>query len=299
MIEAPVFRGRNPFFATDFERLAVTGASGAFREKINNAGLDPSGDVFWGTTIICRDGQVVNSRPEKVGTIKKMSIPIKEVWEDCEYEGDLVVDEHDASLYIGMNGFMTSAWTDQIPWRAKLNINGSWHKIKNKAKLGDYNLSELVFRMNAQCETSTRVKCVIMVAKHSMAEIQTKSDGGSRFYPSIRIGEIKAKLFPLEEPHHQFGVSVQPLMLVEDVQVDEEGVPDYSEVAWPESQVVKDRQALLLQSAIMANVHMTGTIWKEKVAKKDYPRRVANLAWPDPRREDEESESELSECSGV
>ena len=298
IIEAPVFRCRNPLTAADFERLAITGTSGAFREKVINAGFDPSYDVFWGTTIVCEGGQVTNSRPVKVGTIKKMSLDIRTVWEDCEYDGELTVDEHDASLYGSMNGFMTSSWCDQIPWRAKLKINGAWCTVK-KPKLADYHLTDLVFRMNSQCESSTKVKCLITVAKYSLAEIRNEPDGGSRFYPSIRIGEIKARLFPLEEPHHQFGCGVQPMILVEDVNLDAEGELDYSDAIWPVSQAVKDRQAQLLQSAIMANVHLTGTIWKEKVDKRDFPRRVSSLAWPDPRREDEESEAELSDCSGV
>ena len=108
----------------------------------------------------------------------------------------------------------------------------------------------------------------------------------------IKLTEVRAKFFPLELDHHKFGIAIQPLLYLNEPPQDNEGFVDYSRVAWPSSQCVKDNMVILLQSSAMPNIHLNSVKWKEAVEKGDFPRRESAFCWPNPRREDVDTEPE-------
>ena len=63
----------------------------------------------------------------------------------------------------------------------------------------------------------------IGVVPLTVDELKARGDAGSRFFTTIKVTECKAKLWPLEEPHHKFGTGVQPLLHLDDAQLDDEG----------------------------------------------------------------------------
>ena len=84
-------------------------------------------------------------------------------------------------------------------------------------------------------------------------------------------------MWPVEEPHHKLGVRLQPLLLLEDCQLDEQGYFLLEGVVWPGSQEVKDKQAALLQAAIVPNYHLTVEKWQESTARSQFDWRESAL----------------------
>jgi hypothetical protein len=296
MIQSDLFRGREPLTEEDFTRLTLGGYSGAFRENIRDHQLDPEGAVFFGVQVLTTaGGGIIGCQPVKCGSIGGVTLNIKDVWENSVYEGKVIIEPHDASVYVPINGQMTSRWTEEVPWRAKVNIEGKWKGVK-KGNLKDSGLTDLCFRMSSQPVTVEGTKCLICVVPCCMTDLTARGDAGGRFFPIVRVTEVRAKMFPMEESHHKFGVGVQPLLWVEDAPLDEQGEIDFSKVVWPSSQEVKDAGAKLLQSATMPNVHLNSLKWRETLEKHSgtgtFPRRPSTFSWPTPRREDVDTEPE-------
>ena len=54
-------------------------------------------------------------------TIKGCSLNAEDVWGgDLQYQGKVVIDNHQASIYEDNNGMLTSAWSKSVPWRVKI-----------------------------------------------------------------------------------------------------------------------------------------------------------------------------------
>ena len=151
--------------------------------------------------------------------------------------------------------------------------------------------------MNTQAVSSEAVP-------YTMEGLTARGDAGGRFFPGIKVTEVRGRLWPLEEAHHKFGVGVQPILFIENAELDVEGGVDFTRVVWPTSQAIKDVAARLLQSATMPNVHLNAVKWKESLAKGNFVRRNSSLTWPAPRREDADTEPEedyedtSGECRG-
>ena len=122
---------------------------------------------------------------------------------------------------------------------------------------------------------------------------------GSRFFPTIKVIECRAKLFPIELPHHKFGIGVQPLIRLEDAEMDYDGNIAVEDVTWPSSQDVKNKLVALLQNSSMPNYHLHYTKWKESLEKGQFERRESPLRWPTARQEDVDTgESGLEDTDG-
>ena len=294
MIESAFFKGKEPLASEDFQRLTLTGHSGAFRTLVADSNLNLDREIFLGTLVTVEsNGEVSGAQLVKCGTISGISINLREVWDGVDLEGKLVINDHDASIYMDVNGLMSSSWTDQVPWKVKVQKDGKWSTIK-KGSLKDYGLSELCFRGTSQPVSASSSKFLVGLVPKSLVELRAVEESNSRFFPMIKVTEVRAKLYPLAEQHHKFGLAVQPLVFLSDPPVDDEDYVDFSAVTWPASQAVKDAQAALLQSSVMPNVHLNVSKWREAVAKKDFPRRDSAFSWPGPRRENEESEADSS-----
>ena len=292
MIESTYFTGKEPLSSEDFERLNLSGHSGAFRTLLSDSNLNMDREVFLGTLVTVENsGGVSGAQLVKCGTIAGDTINLKEVWDVVEVEGKLVISDHDASVYMDVNGLLSSAWTDQVPWKVKVQNEGKWRTIK-KGSLKDNGFSDLSFRGTAQPVSASGCKFLVGLVPKSLVELRAVEESNSRYYPMVKVTEVRAKLFPLAEQHHKFGLAVQPLIFLSDPPVDDEEYVDFSAVQWPASQRVKDAQAALLQASVMPNVHLNVAKWREAVTKKDFPRRESAFAWPSPRREDEESEND-------
>ena len=294
MIESPLFKGKEPLSSEDFQRLTLTGHSGAFRTLLSDSNLNLDRDIFLGTLVTVESsGAVSGAQLVKCGTIPGVSINLREVWDGVELEGKLVISDHDASLYMDVNGLLSSSWTDQVPWKVKIKKDGKWSSVK-KGALKDHGLSELCFRGTSQPVSPSSSKFLVGLVPKSLVELRSVEESNSRFYPMVKVTEVRAKFYPLAEQHHKFGLAVQPLVFLSDPPVDSEDYVDFSAVQWPASQSVKDAQAALLQASVMPNVHLNVGKWREAVTKKDFPRRDSAFSWPGPRREDEESETDSS-----
>ena len=283
------FKYRGPLTDEDFQRLLITGGSGAFRQAVADSGEDPK-DLFMGTVVTAnKAGAITGARAVTCGTISGVEINVEEIWKDSKYPGKVIVDDHDASLYTDGNGVLTTAWNMEIPWKVKLNIDDKWKTIK-QAKLKDMGLSQLSFRLNKQPVSDQVVKLFLGMVPLSIEELRTRGDAGSRFFPMVKVTQCQAKLWPGEENHHKFGIGVQPLILLEDVDMNESGYLILEGVVWPRSQEVKDKQAALLQTGSVPNYHLSTEKWMESVTRGNFERRGSTLQWPTPRREDEETE---------
>ena len=295
------FKGQGPLLDTDFERLLLYGGSGAFREFVTNQGLDPSEELFIGTMVTAsRAGDITGARMVKCGTIKGCTVNAEDVWgSDIPHQGKVTIDDHESSIYEDNNGMLTTGWSEAVPWRVKIKVENKWKTVK-KTALKEHGLSDLSFRLNVQPVSDQLAKVTVVVVPLSLHELKTQhKEGGSRFFPGIRVGEQRARLVPSEEPHHKFGLAVQPLIYLEDLELDEMGEAMLDDVSWPLSQHVKDAQAKLLQSATMPNIHLSVIQWKATIVKGDFQRRASQLKWPDPRREEEDTEeSNLEDTSG-
>jgi hypothetical protein len=294
-----VFKKKEPLTEEDMKRLLITGGSGAFREIIREGGQDPAAQVYMGTVVHCNSqGVILGSRLVKCGTIHGQTLNGEEIWEGCRFPTKIIVEDHEASLYEDPNGMLTSNWTMNIPWKVKVKIEGKWKSVK-KGALKEFGLNELAFRMNFQPVSDQGGKAYIGVVPVGVEELKARGDAGSRFFPTVKVLESRSVLWPQEEPHHMFGLGVQPLLLLQDGVMDQEGYMDTEGVIWPTSQQVKDAQGALLQSSTMPNYHMTVERWREAVDKGDYERRESTLKWPSPRQEDGESEdSNLEDTDG-
>ena len=125
MIESAMFKGREPLGAEDLQRLTLPGFGGAFRTMVFDSGLNPEREVFFATiAMLDSHGAILGCQPVKCGVIPTVSINLKDVWDDSELEGKLVVEEHDASTYQDVNGLLSTSWTDQVPWKVKVNQEG-------------------------------------------------------------------------------------------------------------------------------------------------------------------------------
>ena len=292
MIESALFKGKEPLSSEDFQRLTVTGHSGAFRTLISDSNLNVDRDIFLGTLVTVEStGAVSGAQLVKCGNIPGVTINLREVWDGVDVEGKLVIYDHDASLYMDVNGLLSSSWTDQVPWKVKIQKDGKWSTVK-KGSLKDHGLSELCFRGTSQPVSASSSKFLVGLVPKSLVELRAVEESNSRYYPMVKVTEVRAKLFPLAEQHQKFGLAVQPLFFLSDPPLDDEDYMDFSAVQWPTSQSVKDAQAALLQASVMPNVHLNVAKWREAVTKKDFPRRESAFAWPSPRREDEESEND-------
>ena len=292
------FKNRQPLLDEDFVRLTLAGGSGAFRERLRDEGGD-YGDLTIGCVVQsnCR-GDIKGSKLVKCGTISSVTINTTEIWGETDNKGKITIDEHDVSIYPDLTGLMTSQWTQEVPWRVKIQVEGKWKSVKSGA-LKDHGFSDLCFRMNVQPTADSHVKISIGCVPYTMGELTSKGDTGSRYFPTIKVSECRGKLYPMEEEHHKFGIAVQPLMIIDDVDTDENGYIDLGNVIWPKSQDVKEDMTKLFQSATMPNYHLTFAKWKESVAKGNYERRDSALKWPSPRREDEDTEeSGLEDTDG-
>ena len=158
------------------------------------------------------------------------------------------------------------------------------------ANLKERGFSEICFRMNIQPILDTGVKVFIGCVPYDMNELMTKPFGGSRFFAMIKVMEVRGKFYPMEKPHHKFGTAIQPLLLLEDSSLNDQGDLIIDEIVWPDSQKVKDTQATLLQSATMPNYHLAFDKWVDSVTKGITEKRPSPLKWPTPRREDEDTE---------
>ena len=304
-IDSVLFKGRQPLAEEDLRRLTVRGGSGAFREMVRDHGLDPDREMFIGTLVMVGAGGVITGcQPVKCGKVPGATLKISDVWEESPHQGNVIVADHDASLYTDINGQLTSQWTNEIPWKVKLKIDGKWQGVK-KGKLVETGLSELCFRMNTQIVSADGVKVTVSIVPESMELLTARGDAGGRFFPGIKVSGMRGKLFPVEEAHHKFGVGIQPLMYADKAGVTEYDDTDFSGVVWPTSQAVKDEAARLLQTSTMPNVHMDSVKWREAVTKGNYVRRSSPSLWPAPRREEEDTEPEdnfvdtSGECGGV
>ena len=294
MIESAFFKGKEPLSSEDFQRLTLTGHSGAFRTLLSDSNLDVDRDIFLGTLVTVEStGAVSGAQLVKCGTIPGVTINLKEVWDGVELEGKLVICDHDASIYKDLNGLLSSSWTDQVPWKVKIQKDGKWITVKRGA-LMEYGLSELSFRGTSQPVSALSSKFLVGLVPKSLVELRAVRESNSRFYPMVKVTEVRAKFFPLAEQHQKFGLAVQPLVYLSDPPVDGEEYVDFPAVQWPASQAVKDAQATLLQASIMPNVHLNVAKWREAMTKNDFPRRDSAFAWPGPRREDDESENDSS-----
>ena len=113
MIESALFKGKEPLSSEDFERLTLTGHSGAFRTLISDSKLNVDRDIFLGTLVTVEStGAASGAQLVKCGTIPSVTINLREVWDGVEVEGKLVISDHDASLYKDLNGLLSSSWTD-------------------------------------------------------------------------------------------------------------------------------------------------------------------------------------------
>ena len=120
MIESALFKGKEPLSSEDFERLTLTGHSGAFRTLISDSNLNVDRDIFLGTLVTVEStGAVSGAQLVKCGNIPGVTINLREVWDGVDVEGKLVIYDHDSSLYMDVNGLLSSSWTDQVPWKVK------------------------------------------------------------------------------------------------------------------------------------------------------------------------------------
>ena len=239
-------------------------------------------------------GIITGARLVTCGPISSVTINIQDIWKDAKYPGKLIIEDHDASLYTDPNCMLTSNWTMEIPWKVKLNIDGKWKSIK-RSGLKDMGLTELSFRRNIQPLSDQHAKLFIGAVPLSTEELRARGDAGSRFFPTVKLMECRAKLWPIEEPHHKLGVGLQPLILLDDCQVDNEGYFVLEGVVWPNSEDVKRKQAVLLQASTMPNYHLTADRWQESVTKGQFARRETPVKWPTPRPENEETEESTFE----
>ena len=293
------FRERGALMEQDYKRLALSGGSGAFRERVRNEGLNVR-DLTVGTLVQGTiSGAITGTRMVKCGIISSTSISTDEIWGEEAYKGKVEFQEHDIDVYPALNGILTTQWTTDIPWKVKIQTDeGKWKSVK-KGALAQYNFTDLSFRLNVQPVSDCGAKVYIGCVPHTIEELTAMGGGGSRFFPTIKVVEARAKLFPMELPHHKFGVAVQPLFLIEDARVADDGDLDLENVTWPNSQTVKDAQSTLLGSATMPNFHLTFDKWKSSVAKGNFDRRESALKWPVPRREEEDTEeSGLEDSDG-
>ena len=294
-----LFKGRGPLQDTDFERLLLHGGSGAFRELVTNMGFEPQGELFIGTMVTASGaGNISGARLVKCGIIKGCTINAEDVWGEIQHQGKVTIDDHESSIYEDNNGVLTSAWSEAVSWRVKIKVDNKWKTVK-KTALKDHGFTDLTFRLNVQPVSDQVAKVTVVMVPLSLEELRTQQQGGSRFFPGIKVGEQRARMVPIEEPHHKFGLAVQPLIYLDDLELDEGAEPLLDRVTWPLSQHVKDAQAKLLQSATMPNIHLSAVRWKAVVVKGDFERRASQLKWPTPRREEEDTEeSNLEDTSG-
>ena len=285
-----VFKNRDPFTEEELRRLIITGGNGAYRELIGEAGLDPKNNIYLGAVIEANiRGNITGARTVKCGTIPSITLSAEEIWGK---EGKVTIDMHDASLYEEPNGMLTSNWTMNIPWRAKLKVDGKWKSVK-KGSLKDYGLTELSFRMTFQPQSDRGGTIYIGVVPLTVEELRTRGDAGSRFFPTIEVMDCEAELWLLEEPHHKYGVGVMPVLRFEDACLDQQGEVITEEIVWPASQMIKDKLATLLQASTVPNRFLTMVEWKQSLEMKPFERKDTEPRWPTPRREDEETEEEF------
>ena len=233
MIESPLFKGREPLTSEDFQRLSLTGHSGAFRTLLSDSNLNVERDLFLGTLVTVEsNGAVSGAQLVKCGTIPGVSINLREVWDGVDLEGKVVISDHDASLYKDVNGLLSSSWTDQVPWKVKIQKDGKWSSVK-KGALKDHGLSELCFRGTSQPVSASSSKFLVGLVPKSLVELRAVRESYSRFYPMVKVTEVRAKFFPLAEQHQKFGLAVQPLIYLSDLLVDGEEYVGFTAVQWP------------------------------------------------------------------
>ena len=124
-----------------------------------------------------------------------------------------------------------------MPWKVKVQNEGKWRTIK-KGSLKDNGFSDLSFRGTAQPVSASGCKFLVGLVPKSLVELRAVEESNSRYYPMVKVTEVRAKLFPLAEQHHEFGLAVQPLIFLSDPPVDDEEYVDFSAVQWPASQSI-------------------------------------------------------------
>ena len=222
-----VFKKREPITEEDMKRLLIPGGSGAFREIIRESGQDPESQVYVRTVVHCNvAGNILGARTVKCGTIHGLMLNGEEIWENCQFPSKIIVEDHDSSLYEDPNGMLTSNWMMNIPWKAKVKIEGKWKSVK-KGAMKEVGLSELTFRMNFQPpmilmimqqksrnaikeKTDAKIRC--QCAKQRLCRtISMRSALASKFLHILRLetqqtwednkSRLQAKLIHLRRKH--------------------------------------------------------------------------------------------------
>ena len=268
---ARLFKHHQPIPLEAMARLAIGGTNGAFRQLVVNYNGDPNNPTVGVGVTVNTTGDILGSHM-------------------------LTFDEFDLSVFKETNGLLTSQWLGSeenlIPWKVVMKNQSGQVKVVRKSSYEEHGFGNLAFRMNIQPTAYNTVKICIGAVPLNMSELVADKNSGSRAYPVIRLHDLRAKIFPLEEDHHHWGSAFQPIMIVSGALADEEGNLELDEMEWPASWDVKSTAATMMQSATMPNWHFNYEKWANSVRDKSYQRREPLVRWPAPLEENNDDTEE-------
>ena len=269
----------------------IGGQDGAFKERVENEGLNSAEPTVGVLVELNTAGAVLGSSMVKCGKVTIKTMSSKEIWPDAE-EASLVIPEFDLSDFGASTGLLSTAYAE-LPFKVMEKQGESWKALK-KGELESKGYSDLAFRIHVRTVDTEKVKMTVVILPCAVAMVVSNYGEfvGSRGFPGIKIHEGRAKLVSREEPEHKFGLAVEPFYRLTDAKLDEQGEIITEGLRVPASMDIKKAVTTLLQSGVIPNCHLKRGHFEEAVKGRKWKKKEPKFSWPDPIEEDDKDTSD-------
>ena len=124
-----VFNHHWPISETDMIAWTLPGLDGAFAQRLQIEGLDPTEPTMGMIVQVSSRGDLQGVRLLKTGKVKPKDLNSQDFWPDAE-KARIVIPEFDLSDFGKYNGCLTTPYRD-IPYKVQFKKeNGNWSSIK-------------------------------------------------------------------------------------------------------------------------------------------------------------------------
>ena len=282
-IEAPaIFRHHQPLALENMQGLTIYGYNGAFRNLVKDSGEDPDSPWIGIGVEINQVGEILGTRLLLCGKIPETKISTADLFPEAEEHGKVVFQKTDIGNWTMPNGLLTSHWTrredNSVNWFINMQSGGRSKTIRFP-KHAEYGFGDVSFRLNIQPTSVSQMKVSLGVAPVGGEDLEKMHCWTSRKFPTVALQNIRANIFPKEEPGQNLGLGFQPIFILRGT---EPGNVDMEAVNYPTSMSVKEATVLMLQGSTKPNERVNAKKWKDAIDNGELLAEKTTILWPSP-----------------
>ena len=292
-IEAPtVFKHHQPISLEMMQGYTIMGNNGAFKDLVTNCGGDPKSPTVGVGVMIKTRGDIMGTKLLLCGLMPETKMNTSDLFPEAPDHGKAVFQKTDIGNWLMPSGRLTSLWSrredNSLNWSIKM-ISGGRSKTIKFPKHRDYGFGDAVFRLNIQPSSVQNMKVTMELAPVGGDELEKLVEYNSRKFPTVQMGDVRARIFPPEAEGQNLGLGFNPVIIVTDAGP---GEMDIDSINFPSSMAVKEAAVSLLQSSTKPNSRINAEKWSEAVNNQEFQTERTSILWPGPREEDDVATSD-------